>query len=1375
MRRLSPEQRTEVEDCIEAFEQAWQRAKRPSLAERLPDDPVLRDVVLVELVHIDLERRIKDGEPARVGAYLQEFPELAKDANVVLDLVLAEFKGRKEHGESPGLQDYTERFPELRNQLAHRLSSPLDPETHATLSSDVQSVAEPRSTSSQIPARFRGNDRFELGPLLGAGGMGEVYEAYDRQRQQRVALKVLPRIDSTTLSQFKQEFRSLVGLTHPNLVTLYELFAEETGWFYTMERVDGVDFVSFLRSGNQTLWSESSLARLRAALVQLVQGIAALHAAGKVHRDIKPSNVLVTPQGRVVILDPGVVFEVEPQTLHPTEESLAGTVGYMAPEQAEQKSTFASDWYGVGVMLYQTLTGRLPFQGTVLQILRDKQQIEPLPPREVAAGVPEDLSQLCRELLRRRPEDRSGAEAILACLQGAQNILPSAARPSETRGSPVLFVGRDRQLGALRQAFEETQAGHPVSVFVHGESGVGKSALVERFLMELRGRPETVVLQGRCYERESVPYKALDSVVDALSRYLRRLSEVELARILPRNLSAVCQLFPVLGRVELIGKEQERVPRNPDQQELRRQGIEGLRELLGSLGDRKRLVIFIDDLQWGDRDSALLIRRLLAPPDSPVLLLIGSYRTADRSRSDCLQSLLDSAESDSTFENRHELTVERLTEEEIRDLVTAIYQGDQQAAEQSVGIVVRDSQGSPYFAAELTRFAREQATEFLSSTDSLDNLLWRRVESLPREARLLMETVAVAGVPLSAADAWTAAGLSAEHQPALDRLLIQRLVRTSSTVATQTVEPYHDRVRETVVSHLDADRHRQLNAFLATTLEDSRRADPEIIGNHFREAGNPLSAAKHYANAAARARAALAFERAVALYQQSLSCLPDGDDVVQILRIGLADALANAGRGSDAAKQYLTAANAAQGEQATELRRRAAEQYLISGHISEGTKLIETALRNARIWVPRSTLLCYLVLPFLMTYLRLRRPWQSQQRSSRADATVNGATTNAIETAWSAAKGFSMVNYPRGFVSALQAARLSPKNTDSALKAAFLAFHAAMLSIAGTHAPRYLAELQEAARLLASTSDDSYADAWLALSQGMIDYLRGNWRGSIASADQALANFAHTTRECAWEKVTAHVYALWSMTFCGQTIELRSRRRQLLQASVDHDNRYAQALLQTYIMSLDRLCADEVEEARVEVADASRLWSYPGFHIQHHNILLAKTLIDLYCGDSVAAFDRLRQAARSYYTSGLVAVQQTRVHFRAYRATAALGAACANPSNGLYLRRAHRDAWLLARERVHWASSLADLLWTAANAVVARKVDVQEAQRVIRGLDEADLGYHAASALVSFGKVAPQPQGEGLLAEGYRRMQQMGIQNPDRFARMYCPIVDVRG
>jgi hypothetical protein len=332
-----------------------------------------------------------------------------------------------------------------------------------------------------------------------------------------------------------------------------------------------------------------------------------------------------------------------------------------------------------------------------------------------------------------------------------------------------------------------------------------------------------------------------------------------------------------------------------------------------------------------------------------------------------------------------------------------------------------------------------------------------------------------------------------------------------------------------------------------------------------------------------------------------------------------------------------------------------------------------------------------------------------------------------------------------------------------------------MLSIAGTHAPRYLAELQEAARLLASTSDDSYADAWLALSQGMIDYLRGNWRGSIASADQALANFAHTTRECAWEKVTAHVYALWSMTFCGQTIELRSRRRQLLQASVDHDNRYAQALLQTYIMSLDRLCADEVEEARVEVADASRLWSYPGFHIQHHNILLAKTLIDLYCGDSDAAFDRLRQAARSYYTSGLVAVQQTRVHFRAYRATAALGAACANPSNGLYLRRAHRDAWLLARERVHWASSLADLLWTAANAVVARKVDVQEAQRVIRGLDEADLGYHAASALVSFGKVAPQPQGEGLLAEGYRRMQQMGIQNPDRFARMYCPIVDVRG
>ena len=168
--------------------------------------------------------------------------------------------------------------------------------------------------------------RFTLVRRLGAGGMGVVYEAYDQQRGELVALKTMRRVDPPALVRFKQEFRSLSDITHPNLVNLYELFAVEDRWFFTMELVEGCDFVSYVKSrpepvsfrvssadasddrarrsepgrrtrasrGQARLFDET---RLRDALRQLAEGVDALHQSGKLHRDIKPPNVLVTARG----------------------------------------------------------------------------------------------------------------------------------------------------------------------------------------------------------------------------------------------------------------------------------------------------------------------------------------------------------------------------------------------------------------------------------------------------------------------------------------------------------------------------------------------------------------------------------------------------------------------------------------------------------------------------------------------------------------------------------------------------------------------------------------------------------------------------------------------------------------------------------------------------------------------------------------------------------------------------------------------------------------------------------------------------------------------------------------------------------------------
>src|SRR4051812_4263926 len=264
-----------------------------------------------------------------------------------------------------------------------------------------------------------GAGRFEVRGTLGAGGAGVVYRAFDRQLQREVALKLLRQASGRDLYRFKKEFRALADIVHPNLVALHELHAADGDWYFTMELVEGVSFIDWVRPVSAALAHMPALSsgihsgpartrqniiatpvhemRLRGALVQLVDALIALHKAGKLHRDLKPSNVLVTAQGRLALLDFGLVTNFAEDN---PERLAVGTPVYMSPEQAsDQTLTEASDWYSVGAMLYEALTGRRPFEGESEQVMTRKQTEVPLDPRQLAIGTPVDLARLCMLLL----------------------------------------------------------------------------------------------------------------------------------------------------------------------------------------------------------------------------------------------------------------------------------------------------------------------------------------------------------------------------------------------------------------------------------------------------------------------------------------------------------------------------------------------------------------------------------------------------------------------------------------------------------------------------------------------------------------------------------------------------------------------------------------------------------------------------------------------------------------------------------------------------------------------------------------------------------------------------------------------------------------
>ncbi len=1275
---------------------------------------------------------------------------------------------------------------------------------------------------------FTGTDRFEVRRCLGSGSFGVVYEAFDRVGRTRVALKLPHAGSAQGLYLFKQEFRSLADVTHRNLATLFELHTDRDRWFFTMELVDGVHFLDYIRKapgapGNDSTgshptgprtgrpdpppgdrtgkglasWLKADLppetpvlpsppadyGRVRSIIRQLSEGLMALHAAGMLHRDLKPSNVLVTRAGRVVILDFGLVTDLEaPGQEAPGQEAsrsgdplegLAGTPAYMAPEQvAGQLATSASDWYSVGVLLYQALTGRLPYAGSSRSMLAQKLQQDPLEPRLLVPGTPPDLEELCLGLLCRDPESRLTGLDVLERFEVATGSQRDLEFESRNRG--LSLVGRDGELDILLEGFRLSRGGRTVATLLHGESGTGKSYLARGFLREVAKLDDrAVVLQGRCYEQESVPFKALDSLVDALSQHLKRIPGKDVDAVLPRHTRALARLFPVLNQVPSIVEAVSEAD-VPDAQELRRRAFGALRELLRRMALRSPLVLLIDDVHWGDLDSVALLVDLLHPPDAPQVMLVLCYRSEDEGSSPVLRELLPRLVESVTI--LQDVALRPLSGPEARNLARALLGTLTPDVQELADWIAEESGGSPFFIQELAQHVRRAKPEMQGgeglrpegqnpeaqrlAVQRLETYIRVRVEALPEEARTLLRTLAVAGHPLEWEVLHRAAKVDPESIGVLTSLRSGRLIRVRGGFREKRLETYHDRIRLAVVSCLEAWELRSIHRALAEVLEESPSSDPQALARHFEEAGEFPKASLYAVQAAGQAETALAFDQAAALYRKAISLRPSTDPKAPQLWKQLGDALANAGRSGEAAEAYLRATEDAPEEEKNRLQRRAAEEYLRSGQIDTGIRILEEVLATvgARLPASRTATLAILL------WNRLRLKLRGLRFRERPASEIPRGVLERVDIHWAVVMGL-------GPVDALQSADFLTRQLLLALEAGepfrlvrALANEVIFQASAGNRALERTHTVQVQTLELAQRIGHPNPLSRATIASGFAAAMQGQWRKSAELLERAEATLKQHCTGMDYELHIAQHQSLLNHFVMGHLALLRERLPVVLQEAREKGDRMATTNLRASLSYILALAQDDPGRALQDLKGALELWSTEGFQIQHYHHLVSALNTEVYDGRFQAAHERLAEAMTPLRRSLLLNVQLMRVTILELQARVALGLV---PSSAATRRRLLKEAGgairALRAERTPYGVALALKLEAMRASLLG---DGTESARL---LQKAELAFDACDmTLHTMALRFLRTRGTQPMAEAWLRAQ--GIQNPVRFAAMHVPV-----
>jgi tetratricopeptide (TPR) repeat protein len=613
------------------------------------------------------------------------------------------------------------------------------------------------ATLTQLGAEAR-LGRYVIEALLGAGGMGEVYRARDVRLDRTVAIKVV-RTQWAGRADFRQrlerEARAISVLNHPHICTLYDIGEQDGTTYLVMEYLEGQTLAAHLRDGPLPL---QLLLRYG---VQAAAALAAAHARGIIHRDLKTSNLMVTPWG-LKILDFGLAKSITQSvdTIADLDASvpgvMAGTPAYMSPEQTRGEALDGrSDIFSLGSVLYEAATGRAPFRGpSLIAILHEIATAVPPAASSIRPDLPAELDLILKRMLAKEKAERySSAEEVEETLARLQDGPRSAIAVVPER-EPDTLVGREAELGKLEELLEKAREGSGKIVLITGEPGIGKTALVARFVRSLRrGHPETLIGRGACVEQYGTS-EAYLPFLEALAGLLQGPSRDRVTTVLRRYAPTWCLQFPAFASTsgieylqrEAIGATKERMLRE-------------LGDALSALAANWPVVLLLEDLHWADPFSVDLLRHLGQRASGQRFLLIGTARAEDMERSQ--HPLLNCQRELAAHNTCVEIALGELDQNHIGRYLDVRFAPNSFSPE-FAELIYRKTEGHPLFTAGALQFLSEKGdiaqrngtwslTRPLIEMDlevpaSVRSMIRKRLEAVNEQDRQALQYASVEGI-----------------------------------------------------------------------------------------------------------------------------------------------------------------------------------------------------------------------------------------------------------------------------------------------------------------------------------------------------------------------------------------------------------------------------------------------------------------------------------------------------------------------------------------------------------------------------------------------------------------------------------------------------